>query len=46
MALDNGLLVRKLYVTGDIAVIQLALQETRLGPPNLPFGTRTSSGAA
>jgi ketosteroid isomerase-like protein len=34
----------QLYVTGDIVVVQLALQGTHLGPLRLPFGTLPPTG--
>ena len=34
----------QLYVTGDIVVVQLALQGTHLGPLNLPTGTLQPTG--
>jgi ketosteroid isomerase-like protein len=33
-----------LYVSGDIVVVQLALQGTHLGPLSLPFGTLPPTG--
>ena len=33
-----------LYVTGDIVVVQLALQSTQLGPLSPPPGTLTPTG--
>jgi ketosteroid isomerase-like protein len=34
----------RLYVSGDIVVVQLALQGTHLGPLDLPFGTLRPTG--
>jgi ketosteroid isomerase-like protein len=34
----------QLYLTGDIVVVQLALQGTHLGPLKLPFGTLPPTG--
>jgi predicted ester cyclase len=34
----------QLYVSGDIVVVQLALQGTHLGPLDLPFGTLRPTG--
>jgi ketosteroid isomerase-like protein len=34
----------ELYVSGNIVVVQLALQGTHLGPLNLPFGTLPPTG--
>jgi ketosteroid isomerase-like protein len=34
----------QMYVTGDIVVVQLALQGTHLGPLSLPFGTLPPTG--
>jgi ketosteroid isomerase-like protein len=34
----------RLYVAGDIVVVQLALQGTHLGPLSLPFGTLPPTG--
>jgi ketosteroid isomerase-like protein len=34
----------QLYASGDIVVVQLALQGTHLGPLNLPFGTLPPTG--
>ena len=34
----------QLYVSGDIVVVQLALQGTHLGPLNLPIGTVRPTG--
>jgi steroid delta-isomerase-like uncharacterized protein len=34
----------QMYVTGDIVVVQLALQGTHLGPLSLPFGTLPATG--
>ena len=34
----------RLYATGDIVVVQLALQGIHLGPLNLPFGTLRPTG--
>ncbi len=34
----------RLYVSGDIVVVQLALQGTHLGPLNLPLGTLPPTG--
>jgi ketosteroid isomerase-like protein len=34
----------QLYVSGDIVVVQLALQGTHLGPLNLPLGTLPPTG--
>lgn len=34
----------RLYVSGDVVVVQLALQGTHLGPLDLPFGTLPPTG--
>jgi ketosteroid isomerase-like protein len=34
----------QIYVSGDIVVVQLALQGTHLGPLSLPFGTLPPTG--
>ena len=34
----------QVYVSGDIVIVQLALQGTHLGPPHLPAGTLRPTG--
>lgn len=36
--------LHRFYVSGDIVVVQLALQGTHLGPLSLPFGTLPPTG--
>ena len=36
--------LHQLYVSGNVVVVQLALQGTHLGPLNLPFGTLPPTG--